>query len=182
MRSPILVSFCLGLLIGGPAVASDRNTAPPAPPEAYRELIACRTVADPAERLACFDREVSDVEAATASGDIIVADREAVRQTRRGLFGFRLPSLGIFGGGDDDDDASTDEIREIESTIRSVGRVGYGSWRLTLEDGAVWEQSDSRTLVFDPEVGNPIRIRRGALGSFLANIDGQHAIRMRRVQ
>lgn len=157
--------------------AKDRDKEPPPQPEAYRALVACRTLTEPAQRLACFDREVAAVEQATASGEIVMTDKATMRETRRGLFGFRLPSLKIFGGGDDDD-----EVKEVNTTIASVSTFGYGSWRLTLADGAVWEQTDTQRLVFDPEAGDKIRIKQAAMGTFMANIDGQHAIRVRRMQ
>ena len=38
-----------------------------------------------------------------------------------------------------------------------------------VEDGARWKQTDGRALY--PKVGDKIRIRRAALGSFMANIN-----------
>ena len=54
-------------------------------------------VADNAERLACFDKAVGTIVAASDSDDLRIVDREEVRETRRKLFGFALPDLGIFG-------------------------------------------------------------------------------------
>ena len=170
----------LAVTLAGTATAvwaKDREKDPPPQPEAYRTLVACRGVTAAAERLACYDREVAAVEQATAAGEIVMTDKATMRETRRGLFGFRLPSLNIFGGGDDEDD-----FKEVETTIAGVSRFGYGSWRLTLADGAVWEQTDSQVLVIDPRSGHKIRIKQAALGTFMANVDGQRAIRMRRVQ
>lgn len=173
-----LVATMVGLTFtSNPALAKDKE--PVAPPAAYQKLAACKDLADPAARLACYDREVADFAKATAAGDIVIADRATVRETRRGLFGFTLPRINLFGGGKDED---KEEVKEIESTISSARQFGYGSWRITLPDGAVWEQTDSQRLVMDPRTGQKIRIRKAALGSYMVNVDGQPAIRMRRVQ
>jgi hypothetical protein len=172
-----LAPIALILCIGSAAFAKDDKPFSATPPQAYRDLVGCRAVAEPQARLACYDRQVAQIEQATAAGDVVIADRAAVRQARMGLFGFRLPSLNIFGGGDD-----RDEPNELETTITSVSHLGYGALRLTLADGAVWEQTDSETLGLAPKSGSRIRIRPGALGAYRANIDGQPAIKVRRVQ
>ncbi len=170
----ILAAAMATSMLASSAVAEDK-AAPPPPPEAYRALIDCRGLTDPAERLACYDRQVARIEQAQVAGDLVVTDRASIREAKRGLFGFKLPGLNIFKNADGDDE-------EIESTITGVGSLQYGAWRLTLADGAVWEQTDSSQLALEPKRGSKIRIRKGALGSFRANIDRQPAIRVRRVQ
>ncbi len=173
-----IVGPTIALLAALPAMAKDKP--PLAMPESFKNLIACRDEANPAARLACFDRNAAVLDAAAKSRDIIVADKAEVRQARRGLFGFTMPSLKIFGG--DDDDGDGDKIKEIETTIKAARPYDYGQWRITLADGAVWEQIDSRPVALDPRPGNAIKIKQGVLGSFLASIAGQPAIKVRRVQ
>src|SRR3546814_8363946 len=72
-------------------------------PEVIAKLFDCRGIADPDERLICYDREVNSVYTAQASKDLVIADREPVKETKKGLFGFSLPKLWIFGGDDDKD-------------------------------------------------------------------------------
>jgi hypothetical protein len=172
------LGLALSLILAAPAGAKDKS--PPPPPQAYKDLMACKAIADPAARLACYDAQAGKLEQATATGEVVVTDRAAVRETRKGLFGFKLPTFGIFGGGDSDDDK--DEIKEIQGTVASARTFGYGAWRITLEDGSVWEQTDSERLVFDPRKGDKVRIYRAALGTFRMNVDGQRAIRVRRVE
>ena len=164
------------LVCASTALAKDK--APPPQPQAYKDLVECRSIPDPAARLACYDAQVGKLEQAAASGDVVVADRATVREARKGLFGFRLPTLGIFGGGEDD----KDEVKSIEGTVKTARPFGYGSWRVTLADGSVWEQIDDERLVFDPVTGNKVKISKGALGTFRMNIDGQRAIKVRRVE
>ena len=177
MRSHQIALLLAGtMLVAGTAAAKDK--APPPQPQAYKDLVQCRSIPDAAARLACYDAQVGKLEQAAASGDVVVADRASVREAKKGLFGFTLPSLGLFGGGDDD----KDDIKAIEGTIAMARTYGYGAWRITLADGSVWEQTDTEQLVFDPVKGNPVKISKGALGVYRMNIDGQRAIKVRRVQ
>jgi hypothetical protein len=165
------------LLSASPSEAKDKAPAPP--PQAWQDMVKCRQITDSAARLACFDAQVAKLEQAASNGDLVLADRESVRKTKRGLFGFNVSLGGLFGG---DDDKKTEEISEIDTTISSARPFGYGAWRVTLADGSVWEQIDEAKLVFDPQSGNKIHIYKGALGIYRANIDGQRAIKIRRVQ
>ena len=162
----------------GLAVGAAGHAAPPAPrPPAFQKLVDCRGIIDAAQRLACFDREVAAVAAAEGRQDLVVIDRAKVRTARRTLFGLQVPDLGIFGGNDGEEEG----VSRLEATIASVGRNGDGRWTFRLADGARWIQSDSRELGIDPAAGQPIVIRKAAMGSFLANVNKQIAIRVRRL-
>ena len=158
------------------ASAKEAETPQPAP-AALTRVIACGTVADPSERLACYDREVKTMNEAQQKGDLIAMDRQQVRKTRRSLFGLALPDLGVFGDSESDDGNSA-----IETTIKSVSETPDRKWIFTLAEGSRWVQLDTRNFVVDPAPGQPIRIRRAAMGSYLANVNKQVAIRVRRIQ
>ena len=178
MKDRILVG-CIAACIALPANAQERTVAPERP-EVLNRLTACRTIADNAERLACFDQQVAALEAAEAAREIAVVDRQQIRRTRRSLFGLRLPDLGIFG---DDSDESEDgaAINEINSTLRSISSGADGRVHYALEDGSVWVQTEGRRGR-PPRPGQAVRIRRGPLGSFLANIDERPAVRVVRLR
>lgn len=146
-------------------------------PAALNRLTDCRAITDSAERLACFDREVAAIDAAEARKDLIVVDREQVKKARRSLFGLPLPNLGVFG-----DDSSDQANATIEASIKRAWQAPDGKWRFELEDGARWAQIDSRNLSSDAKSGQPIKIRRAALGSYLANVNNQVAVRVRRIR
>lgn len=162
----------LALLPAGAVAQNPGREAPPAP---FARAIQCRAIPNAQERLACYDREVAALEQAERSSEIRVVDRQQVRRTRRTLFGLTLPDMNIFGG-DNDGEAVT----EITSKLRSVSQDANGKYLFELEDGARWRQIDTRNLV-NPRAGQPIRIRRAAMGSFLANVGSQTAVRVRRV-
>ena len=104
--------------------------------------------------------------------------REQVREARRGLFGLTLPRIKLF----DDDGDEGDEIAEIESTIKSARTIRSGKWVISLEDGAVWLQTDyPRSSMRDPKSGDSITIKRAALGSYMAKVNGGRAFKVKRV-
>jgi len=173
----VFATASLLLALSGPVTAGEKSQ-PPMPPQVWQDLVKCREIADPATRLSCYDTQAGKAQQAADSGDLVLADRKTMHETRKGLFGFKLPTLGLFGGGKGD----PDEMDAIDDTIGSAQRFGYGSWRLTLADGSVWEQVDDTRLLFDPRSGNKVHIYKGAMGTFRANIDGQRAIKVRRVE
>lgn len=157
------------------------SAAGPAPrPEVFRKLIDCRKLVDPQARLACFDTNAAAVDAAEANKEIVLFDRQAVSKARKTLFGLTLPTFDMFGDKSEGAKEEEEGFSSIESVVKGVQRNGDGKYVLTLEDGAKWVQVERKQLISDPAPGSKIRIRRAALGSFLANIDGQTAIRMRR--
>ena len=165
-----------GVLLGSSGQAKDK--APQPPPQAWQDMVKCRQITAPDARLACFDTQVARVEQATAAGDLVLADRESIRRTKRGLFGFGIPGGGLLG---ESDDKNAEDISEIDGTISSARQFGYGLWRITLADGSVWEQLDDSKLLFDPKSGSKVHIYKGMMGTYRANIDGQRALKMRRV-
>lgn len=140
-------------------------------------VVDCRTLTADADRLACYDRSVAKLDAAETSNDVMVVDRAQVREGRRQLFGLSLPNFAMFRGGD-----TKDEVTEIATVATAVRTDAEGRWLITLEDGAVWRQISDARYGRPPHAGSKIAIRNAALGSFFLKIDGQTAIRARRVE
>ena len=167
------LGLALATLPAAPAIAKDKPAAPPA---VYQAVVDCRALSDAAQRLACFDRTVGEMAKAGEQKELVVLDREAMRETRRGLFGFNLPKLKLFGGNDDGD---KDEVKEIESTITGIRTANDGLPIFTIADGAKWKQTEGRNVY--PEVGDTIRIKKATLGSYMANVDKRAAVRVMRL-
>jgi hypothetical protein len=171
-------AIAAALLATLPAAASAQPIAQQRP-ALLNSLAACRALAEAAARLACFDRAAAAIDEAEKRKDLVVVDRDQLRKTRRTLFGLTLPNLSVFG----DDSPDEDGVQRIETTIKNLTQNGLGKWVFTLADQAgVWEQTDSRNLAIDPRPGHRIKIRRAALGSYLANVQDQTAIRVRRLR
>jgi hypothetical protein len=144
-------------------------------------LKACQKTADDAARLACFDRAVASVISANDEGDLRVVDREAVRQTRRKLFGFSLPDFGIFGGHDDKDEQEAQEAQILQTTIARVRPTDTAGWVITTAEGAVWQMDNVPARLLTPKVGQQLEIRAGALSAYFIRINGQPGVKARRI-
>ena len=157
--------------------ASAAAKGPPAAISPYvNALENCRTLTDPAQRLACYDKTAPALIAASKSGEINIVDRGQLRQARRSLFGFSMPKLPFFAG----DQSVADTPDQIDSTIKSV-REGYGRFQIVIADGnAVWETTEE-SISLNPRVGQKITIRRGPMGSYFLRINGQAGVKGRRV-
>ena len=168
------------LLAGAPAALSAQRGAPPPRAALFEALARCRTIAEAAARLQCFDTAAANLEAAAARRDIVVIDRAQVREGRRRLFGLALPRLPVFGGGDDEPDE--DRITSLEGVVAGAGRNANGQWIITLRDGAVWTQIDNNMLAIEPRPGQPVVINRGVMGSFMMRVNNQPGLRARRTR
>jgi hypothetical protein len=146
-------------------------------------LIACRNVPQADARLACFDAEVARLDRSLAQKDVVIVSRSDVKEAQKSVFGLTLPKLGLFGGSDPQTLARTSEeegIGYIEAKLADARQTQDGKWLLVLEDGARWAQTDTANIR-SPKPGDVVRIRKAALGSYMANINGRPAIRVRRL-
>ena len=168
------------LLMATPALAQDDDDAPARVP-LIQQLYDCRAIADPTARLACFDRQVAAMETAETARDIRIVDREQVRETRRGLFGFSLGNINIFGDDDDEDEVAAEQVTQIDSTITGISMNGDGKYVFRLANDQRWYQTDP-PRGRSPQVGMTITIRRASLGGYLANINERPAVRVMRQQ
>ncbi|MEJ7776879.1 MAG: hypothetical protein WKF52_05755 [Sphingomicrobium sp.] len=141
-----------------------------------QRLLACRSIADPAPRVLCFDREALAVDEAIQRKQLVVVDRATANATRRSLFGFGAPNLGnLFGN-------EQNQVREIQSTVaRATYRGLAHGWTITLADGSVWAQTDDSPLALAPRKGDKILVQRGVLGSYNLSVSGQPGVKVRRI-
>ena len=161
------------------AVASKSDARRPAPntgsPQSIQQLIACRSIADSTQRLACYDRQSDVLSNALAKKEVVVIDKARATATKKSLFGFSIPNFGgLFGGADE-------EVKEISSTVARVSQDPYGAYVVTLADGSTWYQQDDAPLGLGPEKGDKIIVRRGSLGAFYLSVNGQPGIRVKRI-
>ncbi len=174
MSRSMLVAVALSATLAAGAFAKDKNRGNTGEtPPVFQAVLDCKTVADPKDRLACFDHTVEILAKANSTRDIVIAERSTVKEAERGLFGLSLPRIKLFGGDDDD------QIKEIESTITNFRRDENGALIFTIADGARWRQIDSQPQI--AKAGDKIKIRKAALGSFFANINDRSGFKVTRV-
>ena len=172
------------LLTAAPAAALSQRpaAAPPPRPEAFEALIRCRAIAEAGARLQCFDAAAAALQTAQERRELVVVDRQQVREGRRRLFGLTLPRIPIFGGGDDDDENDADRVQTVEGVVASAAQDSLGHWVVTLRDNAVWVQTDNNTLALRPRPDQRVVINRGAMGGFMMRVNNQPGIRVRRTR
>jgi hypothetical protein len=172
MRNPLTAAAVLALIASSAQARPIPNTGTP---QSMQQLIACRAIADSAQRLACYDREAAAVDKAIASRDLVIIDKARATAAKRSLFGFSIPNFGgLFGGGDND-------VKQIESTIATVGHNPEGGWLLKLADGSVWTQVDDAELGLPPSRGEKVVVSRGSLGSFYIQVGKQPGFKVKRI-
>lgn len=147
-------------------------------PAAVRALAACRALADSAERLACYDREAGALLQAVEKKETVVLDQAEVKKTKRSLFGFTLPRLPFFGDGKEEKEEEA-EFQQIETPIVTVRSIGYGRFRFTVDDGAVWETTEGINAF--PKPGETVVIKKGLMGSYFIRFEGNRSVKGRRV-
>ena len=173
MGKYLLITAALTLTAAGMATA--RKPIASGTPANMQRLLACRSIQDGAQRLACFDRETAAVGQALATRDLVMIDKARATQAKRSLFGFSIPDFGgLFGGGGDD-------VKEISSTVASFEQRGYLGWTIKLADGSTWVQTDDATLGLPPEKGQKVVVHRGSFGAFYLRLNGQPGIKVKRI-
>lgn len=172
MRLPMSLLTCCALVAATTAAAAPRRPETGTPAQVQR-LMACRTIADAGQRLACYDREAAGVDQAIARKDIVMVDKERARAAGRSLFGFSIPNFGgLFG--------SNGEVSQIDGTIKTTGHNQDGGWVITLADGSVWTQTDDWPGL-DARPGKKVVVKRGVMGSFWLSIPGENGIKVKRI-
>ena len=142
---------CWMLLLPGVALAADAT------------LQQCRSIPDPAARLACYDALPLQASPATATPAVPAAEVPA----QFGLVREAAPVV---------------ELPSIESTIPGHFDGWYPNRRVKLANGQVWQVADGSTRFYD--LDNPkVTIRRGVLGAFYLDLSvDNRSIRVRRVE
>lgn len=174
----LATSAVMVALIGaGGAANAQAQTQDGAGSRVLQSFSQCRAITAADQRLACFDKAAAALEQAVQAKKVRILDREDVRRTKRSLFGFTLPRVGLFD--DNDDEEKKEEFSEINTTVASARQVQNGrvEIRLTGESEAVWQTTEAMT--FPPKPGDKIRIRRGAIGSYFITVGGRSIRGMR---
>jgi len=143
--------------------------------EPLTPILACRTVADPAARLACFDRESARLlpaPAATATTPAaapsapapVSAPAPAAIPAPNAKENFGL-SEGTVAKKEVDAGARPKELSSVDAHIVAVSVAGTGLTTFTLDNGQVWRQlSAEGDLLAKP--GDPVTVSRGAFRSY----------------
>jgi hypothetical protein len=170
-----LAACVAALALGAGALAQRAPVSGPARAPALQAVIDCRPLTDAAQRLACYDKAAAGLDQAEAKGEVVVVDREQVREAGRQAFGFSFRMPEVFTRGE-----KPETLDQLTATAARAYQGADGKWTVELEDGAVWRQVDSEPVKRAPKKGSKVELRKAAMGSYFMNIDGQRAVRAQR--
>jgi len=176
----------MGVLAGCAAVAAFAQVAQ-AQESQVDKVYACAAVSEGAARLACFDAAVAGMKQAQAAGDVSVVSRAQVQQAEKDTFGLGPQAqtsavTGVMKGAPTPAAAAEAELDNVKVSIVTATKRPDGSYRFTLDNGQVWEQSDTVTLGTLPRGTIEGEIRRGAMGSFFLKAGNRSLVRVRRIK
>jgi hypothetical protein len=129
---------------------------------------ACAGVANPAERLACYDR------AFPPSPEVI----EAASEQAQAEFGLDKPKDALRNPGQTPGQVDPDRI---DSRVTGVSRGGDGQRVFTLENGQVWIQTDVRGSGH-VQAGDTVQVRKAILGGYQLVMQNGVSVRVRRTR
>ena len=175
MRFGIAAAAC-GLVWVHAGTVSAQNSPQSASPDAIQQITACRSIAEPGPRLACFDAAVGALDSARQGGDLVVVSRAEVQADQRSAFGFNINLVNPFAR----DGQAVEAIEAIESPVRRARQLSTGRWLVSLEDGSTWMQIDDTAVNVSRPDDTTARVRRAALGSYLMTLGSSRAFRVRR--
>lgn len=127
---------------------------------------SCRTITDISKRASCYDKFVDEENARIEANSL---PRDPVRD-----FGVRdipVPKK-----------VREEELDSISTVVKSVSTSSNGGWVIMTETDAIWVQSSSDGPARSPKVGQTIELKRAAMGSYMAKVDGGRAFRVKRSQ
>lgn len=134
---------------------------------------ACAGVADPSQRLACYDRAFPPAAGAGTSAE----DTEARRKQALNEFGFNKRQLL---------DRAPESMREIEphhveGVIKTLTERDTGERVVTLDNGQTWLLTEvtSRGRL---NPGDKVTVREAALGSYMLVTPARIALRAKRLR
>ena len=142
-------------------------------------LAQCQKIEAADQRLGCLDAAADAILKAREKREVVMIDRESVREAKRSLFGFSLPKIRLFGRGDGIEDAEP-EVESIESTVTAVSRDRSTLSTFSLANGTQWRSTE--TMRVQPKAGDAIRIDAGILGSYRASVRGISAGKVKRIK
>lgn len=188
-RAAIMLAGAAALAIGpSPAAAQMSNDV------LVNILRECAKIDDLSARLACYDNNIrsagtppsASVAAPAATPAPAPVPAPAPRAPANAPASTSAQGFGaesVRAPSERAERAAPREVNEVRATVQSIQEREPGTYLLTLEDGAQWlfAEGVSRTYRV-PNPGSAVEIRRGAIGSFLLNYDGQAAVRVRRVK
>ena len=149
MRLAIVIVLAMSLLTSGWGQESN--------------LALCRAIADPLERVACYDAALD------------AASQESVEPTASPT------AESLFGRSDESikDTLEIEDVSEIAYPVIEIRQSPLGRLIIELENGQIWMQTDATRLNLKP--GDIVSVRAGLGGSYyLRKTSGSRSVKVKR--
>ncbi len=178
------------MLLAGAAMAALGVSAPASaqvdPSTVLNIMRECAKIDDPSARLACYDNNIRSGGGnprTPGAGERVQGGGAVVGSGA----GYGAQGFGAESVKSPDRFKSSDERgvgpEEIRAKILEVREREPGIYLITLEGGAQWMFSEAVSRGFRaPRKGAIVELQRASLGSFLMVVDGQAAVRVKRVK
>ena len=157
------------LTLAGPSIAAAQSSAPLA------DLYACQVISDSRAQLSCFISETAKLQAAETSGDVIAVEKETFAEIKNAEVEAEVASQKAEIKQAAKAEARAEKVEPPKVRVLAVKeakKFGPNRWvRFTLENGEIWQQTESKYVRVGK--GNPdmLTIKRAAFGSFLAKVN-----------
>jgi hypothetical protein len=148
------------------------------------KVYACSSVTDAAARLVCFDAAVAAMKQAQASGDVSVVSRAQIQQAEKDSYGFgaAAQASAVTSAVTGSSATTAPELDVVKVTITTATKRPNGTYRFTLDNGQVWEQTDTVALGTLPRGMIEAEIRKASLGTFMLRPGNRSAVRVKRIK
>jgi hypothetical protein len=172
------------LLSGAALAVSAAPAAAQVPPDITLNIMReCAKIDDPTARLACYDNNIR-----AAGGNPNSIPGQMARPNGGGAVANPNAPSGF--GADDLRTQSVERFNpnrngpsEIATTIADARERQPGIYLVTLAGGAQWLFSEGVSQTYrPPRKGDPVRIERGALGSYLMMVGKQAGVKVTRIK
>ena len=160
----------------------------------------CSSVADDKDRLQCYDEQasrqkkpaVAPAPSASASGAVesqAAAPAHASVPRPAPASAASAPAPSDFGLDPDvvrrKREAEHPDVprapEQIVLHVKSVTTRPHGEYRITMDNGQVWDQTVRNGFEDPPREGEAVTIARGVMGSYFLNRKGGSALRVKRI-
>ncbi len=176
---PKIIALCVTfsllhtVFLALPARAEVKTASP------LSHIYACMDIKKAEERLACYDKNISQLKEQETQKNLLVVDAQKAEKLRQEAFGFSLPSLpSLFG-------MKKKDTPTLLINLKSWKKTPSGPV-FTMDNGQVWRFLSGQKVRI-PRGDLKATLKKGALSSYtmrLENEDGDYAraIRVKRIK
>lgn len=176
-HAPMKNLYVTAIFAGLALFCSQSAFAENATSKPLEQIYACAAIADNAQRLECFDKNVAQLKNKDSEKNIIIMDKTEVVAAKKAAFGLVLPKIKLF-----EDDEKSEKISQQDIIVEKIGTYGSKPSILT-NDGQIWVVTDEGEIDLFSKPPYKAKIKAATFGSYLLQFEGKNlSYRVKRVQ